>query len=267
MARLCFDTMNWSPFLGDFESDLPGQIRAAAAAGFPLIGIDLWTVDQYRSRGGTLDALRALLEQQGVGCFMVSALSIGEDEAECVALSRRVAELADALHPDYIHSGLTSAITPAAVANCRLAAELLHPTGARLAFEYLPFVPVDSIAASRELLRQVRLEGAGMVVDSWHFFHGPDDWAALESLRPEELAYIQFDDHPPRLSDDLFHETVQRRAFPGEGVLDLERFCSVLRARGFDGVVSLEVLSEELRKLDLGEFARRLHRAASRFWS
>jgi len=38
--ELVYETIQFSPFFGIDDPDLPGQIRAAARAGFPWMGID-----------------------------------------------------------------------------------------------------------------------------------------------------------------------------------------------------------------------------------
>ena len=58
-----------------------------------------------------------------------------------------------------------------------------------------------------------------------------------------------------------------RRALPGEGVLELHRFANTLRDRGYDGVVSMQVLSDELRALPIAEYTRRVYDAGARYWS
>jgi sugar phosphate isomerase/epimerase len=68
------------------------------------------------------------------------------------------------------------------------------------------------------------------------------------------------------VDDDLAAETVARRVFPGEGEFDLDEWCAHVRAKGFDGVVSVEVLNDELRDLDPAEFATRAFTATARYW-
>ncbi len=46
-------------------------------------------------------------------------------------------------------------------------------------------------------------------------------------------------------------ETIGRRAFPGEGEFDLDGYCTRMRAKGFDGVVSVEILNDEWRQGDI----------------
>ena len=62
------------------------------------------------------------------------------------------------------------------------------------------------------------------------------------------------------------HETIMRRVMPGEGVFELDRFCETLRAKGFDGVVSCEILSVETRAMPLAAFAERVYQASRRYW-
>jgi hypothetical protein len=40
-----------------------------------------------------------------------------------------------------------------------------------------------------------------------------------------------------------------------------------LLERGWEGVVSVEVLNEELRAIPVGDFARRAYEATARYWS
>ena len=40
-----------------------------------------------------------------------------------------------------------------------------------------------------------------------------------------------------------------------------------MRAKGFDGVVSVEILNDDWRQRDVGEFARRAYTSSARYWS
>ncbi len=53
---------------------------------------------------------------------------------------------------------------------------------------------------------------------------------------------------------------------PGEGSFDLPRVREVLRAKGFDGVISIELLSRTWREADLGAFTRACYESSARFW-
>ena len=268
MNALCYETINRSPYIvPEQTADLPAQIEAASAAGFSLIGIDVASIAQHRERGGTLAELASALDAAGLRCFELQPLVVDGDERETLIQAESIAEIAEALRPDWIQSGVSSDVDEAAIQNFRKAAEVLHSTGAKLAIEYLPFISLCSIATTRDFLHRAEVEGARIVVDTWHFFNGPDDWSDLEALTLDELAYPQFDDAPELESDDLMFETTQRRVLPGNGSFDLKRFCEVLRTKGYNGPVSVEILSAEMRTLPPAEFARRVFEAAAPFWS
>jgi sugar phosphate isomerase/epimerase len=59
---------------------------------------------------------------------------------------------------------------------------------------------------------------------------------------------------------------MHRRALPGVGTLALDRFATMLLQRGWDGLVSVEVLSAQLRALPADEALRRLHAATAPYW-
>ena len=105
-----------------------------------------------------------------------------------------------------------------------------------------------------------------MLVDAWHFTESDDTWTDLEALPLDELAYVQFDDHPPRESDDLLQETLMRRAMPGDGRFELERFCEIVKTKGYTGPISCEILSAETRAMDVGAFARRVFETTAPYW-
>jgi sugar phosphate isomerase/epimerase len=105
------------------------------------------------------------------------------------------------------------------------------------------------------------------LVDSWHFTFSDDTWEVLAALPLDEIAYVQFDDHPALESDDLIDETLRRRLMPGEGEFELTRFCEVLRAKGYTRPVSCEVLSDATRQMDRFEFAKQVHDSSRPYWS
>jgi sugar phosphate isomerase/epimerase len=125
---------------------------------------------------------------------------------------------------------------------------------------------VKTIADARELLAGASGDArTGVIVDTWHFFRGDDDWPDLEALPVDDLAFVQFSDGLPA-GKDPGYDTLHRRAVPGHGEFDLDRFSACLRAKDFQAPVSVEVLSEELRALPVEEFARRTMETSLPYW-
>lgn len=268
MIELCFNCMNRSAyFLGDEDPDLPGQVVAASEAGFRLIGPDAFSLRDLDRRGSSVEALARQIEAAGLRCFELPTWTVSEDAAQTRRDAEELLAMARILRPEFVQLNVVSPVDASMIDEMRRAAAAFASSGTKLAVEYLPWLPeIRSLEATRAMMRRLDVEGAGIILDTWHFFFSEDTWEELAALPLEEIAYVQFDDHPVVEGDDLVAETVGRRVMPGEGVFELDRFCEEVRAKGFDGVVSCEILSEETRHMDLGEFARRVHSSCARFW-
>jgi sugar phosphate isomerase/epimerase len=135
-----------------------------------------------------------------------------------------------------------------------------------MAVEFSPLGPVPSISAALAVVNAAGEGSAGVVIDTWHFFRGDSTWEHLERMPLDQIAYVQFTDAPSPVSENGIYETMHRRAMPGDGTFELDRFASTLLDRGWAGLVSVEVLSAELRELPVAEFARRAFESTARYW-
>jgi sugar phosphate isomerase/epimerase len=265
MAELCFNTFNRSAWFG-VEPDLPGQLAAAAAAGFRWWGPDVFSLDAWVASGHAVIELADMAHAHGLGCWEITALNL-TGEAETLKEAHHLAELAAILRPKWVLTNVGAPINDELCHTFSRACDVLAEVGVRPALEYLPFTPANSIATAQVLIDHVGRDRAGILFDTWHHFRGPDTYAELEAAPLDLVAYVQFDDALHAQSDDLMAETIGRRTFPGEGEFDLDGYCQRMRAKGFDGVVSVEILSDEWRARDLGEFARRVYTSSARYWT
>ena len=268
MTELCFNSMNRSAYiLGDEDPDLPGQIEAAAKAGFRLFGPDEFSIARFCREGNSVEALAERMDAVGIRTFELPTLMVNSDRQETRDGIRRLCEIARILKPDFVQLNMDSEVDGRVIDDLRRAGDAFGELDVRLAIEYLPWLPeVKDIRSTRAVLDRAKIEGAGVLVDTWHFTHSGDTWEDLEALPLDEIAYLQFDDHPALESEDLVQETLMRRAMPGEGVFELERFGDVLRAKGYTGVVSCEILSAETRGMDLEAFAKRVYDTSKVYW-
>jgi len=106
-----------------------------------------------------------------------------------------------------------------------------------------------------------------MLVDSWHVFRGTDTLDAVAAVPADAIAYVQFDDALPVVGE-LTDEVMARRVWPGSGEFPLGAFADAIRATGYAGPISVEVLNAEWRAagLDVAEFAREARRTNLPFW-
>ena len=267
-SELVYETIQFSPYFGGDDPDLPGQIRAAARAGFAGIGIDhRGTLSHFTQNHGSLRDVAELLGENRLACFAIQDLTVTEDERETLGLAERCAEAAAVLRPSWLHCCFTAPIREDTIQRFVRALELARPaSSARFSLEFLPWCEMNDVHSTREVIRRAAQPDVKLLVDTWHAQHGPSSWADLETVSLDELAYVQFDDHPPLASPDLFSETIDRRALPGDGEFDLARFSGIFKAKGYAAPVSVEILNREMRAWPKDVFAQRVYDAAIRYW-
>ncbi|UGQ12216.1 sugar phosphate isomerase/epimerase [Yinghuangia sp. ASG 101] len=232
-------------------------VAAVGDAGFTALGLHAWHSDAAAAR---------VLAAGGLRCHEVLALVLSADEEATLAQAGRLAEAAAAVGAPWVLTTFASpldAATGPLIARC---AAMFAESGARMAVEFSPLGAVTSLPAALAVVEAAGAGRAGVLVDTWHFFRGDSTWADLERVPLDAIAYVQFDDAPPPASDDAMHETMHRRVMPGDGEFALERFASTLLDRGWSGVVSVEVLSTELRETPLRDFTDTAYTSTARYW-
>jgi sugar phosphate isomerase/epimerase len=258
-----------------FEPDDPGHplppvqpleelLAAAAAAGFTQVGLDDLTLGGYVRDGGSLDGVPKLVHSHGLALSDLGVLRIGEPDVLDVA--RTLASLAAATGAGVCMTALYTEIDDGAVAQLRTCGDILGEAGTRLALEHGAYGYLRTLAHSVALCEAVGWERCGVLADSWHFFRGESDWRLLRSLRERQIAHVHVNDGAAEPALDPVIDSRFRRLPPGTGTFPLDEFRAAIEASGYDGAISAEVLSAELRKLDAGEAARTLMAGLRRAW-
>jgi len=238
--------------------DVDDLVAMTAAAGFSGLGMTgAWI---------TADTAAAY-EAAGIRCHEVMALLITDDDEATLNWAQRLAHSAALVAAPWITTVFVAGIDARRLELVSRCAAIFADAGVGMAVEFSPAGAVTSITEGLAIVDAVGADRAALLVDSWHFHVGPSTWGDLERLRPEQLASVQFSDVQAPLSDDVMAETMERRVMPGDGLADLDRFATTLLEGGFDGLVSVEVLNRELRRLPVPEFVRRAYESTVRYWT
>ena len=243
----------------DGRWDFPSAelVSAASTAGFTALGINVDRVDRDAATAYTAAGLR---------CHEMLALVVSDDGPGTVKAAERLAGAAKVMHADWV---LTVFTTPPATELIQQCAKVISQSGAGMAVEFSPLGPISSIAKGMDVVSAINRAGghAGLLIDSWHFCFSESTWQDLAAMPLDDIAYLQFTDAlEPEYRERMIRESLHRRALPGEGVLQLDRFATTLLDRGWDGLVSVEVLSAELRTLPVDALVRRLHDTTAPYW-
>src|SRR5262245_21908556 len=178
MPRLCVNLVNLSERYGT-GVPLELQLEAAANAGAKLVGLETGGIRRWLAEGRTLEALRGALERRGLQCYELTYLECASSQAQgSLAATEKLASWAGAIGCEWILTASLDEPVSDALADlfgraCDVAAR--HGTG--LAWEFFPWAKIDHFAAAHELVRRAGRRNAGVLLDCWHFFNGPDDWS------------------------------------------------------------------------------------------
>jgi len=238
---------------------LADVLDAAAAAAFRDVGLDDLTIV-----GAAPGDVATLLRARGLSCTDVGVLRVGAGDVRPQA--EALAELASATGAGICIAALYTQTPEEALPDLRTGAAILADAGVRTALEFAPYGGLQTLADAVDVCAEIGWERCALLVDSWHFFRSDEPWPLLRSLDADAIALVHVND-APEPEHDLVHESRSRRVPPGAGTFPLDDFADALEAIGYDGVVSVEVLSAELRRRPPAEGARELFDSLERFRS
>jgi sugar phosphate isomerase/epimerase len=142
-------------------------------------------------------------------------------------------------------------------ARLRQVAGVLGDHGVRFGLEYVapktlwtsgryPFI--HTLAEMKDLLAEINLSNAGLVMDSWHWWHAGDTAADLLTLRGRDVIAVDLNDAPAGIPKDQLPDN--HRELPcATGVIDLGAFLSALNQIDYDGPVRAEPFNQAVNHM------------------
>jgi sugar phosphate isomerase/epimerase len=238
------------------------QIEVAAKGGYGAIELWFDDIDEALHQGVTLEDIRRKLDDCGIvaatliylGDWFDAAMS---DWPKTRALCRHRLEQAAALGAHYVIAGPPpgSADLTMGARRFRKLLEVGESAGALPSMEFLGFVEqFKTIETALKVIERAGHPLGTIVVDPFHVFRGGDTMESLAMLRGTQIAIAHFNDAPVSPPAHAQHDG--HRVWPGEGHLDLRRYCELLTRAGYHGWLSLELFREELWRQDPVEVAR-----------
>ena len=268
-AGYSLPTVNWLRFPGPDDPagtepepqwPLEAILDGAAAAGFTSVGLDRHTVATYVAAGRSIDDVGAELRARGLRCTDVGVLPLGT--AGVLGVAEELAGIAEASGAGIcIAAHYAPTAFEAAARDLREAAAILAGAGATLVLEFVVYGPLRTLAEGAELCEAVGWNRCRLLVDTWHVFRGGEPLSRLRSLGDDRIGLVHVNDGAAVPDADAVLEGRSRRLLPGQGAFPLAEFAAAVDAAGYRGVVAVEVLSDELRRLSPAEGARELMRS------
>jgi sugar phosphate isomerase/epimerase len=247
----------WSLF------DLRDRCEHAARVGFS--GIGLWHADlEHVLETRTLDEVAALFDEYGLRHLELEFLwewfidPGDERRAQSDQLRARLWEAAAALPAHHVKVGNIPG-TPCDIGRLteaygELCADAAEHHDAKVVYEFMPpDVNVQDLETALAIVEGADAPNGGLAIDTWHMSKlgiAPDD---LRSVPARHLGWVELSDGHYRNMPDPVDETINHRELPGEGEFPIREYVAAVRDAGYAEPWGVEVLSEKLRALPIGE--------------
>jgi sugar phosphate isomerase/epimerase len=165
-------------------------------------------------------------------------------------------------------------------------ADIAAPFGVRLALEFVSFTPLRTLAQALEVLDVAGRDNVGLCLDTFHLWTGGTPWDEVAALDPALIIVAHLGDvnarhglgsgpapcacalgRPLRSGDCHILQgeewsDADRDVLPGDGILPLAEGIEAIRATGYDGLWSVELLGAYHWEWDPPVLARELKRRA-----
>lgn len=253
-----------------WHSNVVTQLRIAHETGFDGVELLPEHLFRYLDNGGSFAALRQLMEKYQVKITCINALKpIGRHEAAeraalmqeaekichaAVELGCPVVQIMALTELDHLSEEARNRIL---LENICAIADIGKPLGLKFQIEVVAFTAFNSLQQALDLIRQSGKDNVGVVIDFWHLHASgrtqPEEVAAMD----KRLIYgVHFCDGRAAHPGEAWDEQVQRNYAPGEGDVDIPAWVKAVKATGYDGVWSPELLSPRNWEHDLRDIAR-----------
>ena len=249
--------------------------RCAEARKVGFSGLGIWHADlQHVLETRSLRELKEVFDENGLRYLELEFLmdwflDLGDERRTASDEIRALLfDAAGALDAHHIKVGNIPGV-PAEISRLsesfgELCAEAALHTDAKVVYEFMPFdTNVRSVDAALAVVEGAGAANGGIAIDTWHMSKldiAPDE---LRRIPLEYLSWIELSDGMLDDMDDLVDETVNHRALPGEGELDLRSYIEACSEHGYTGPWGVEVLSEELRNNPIDVIFRRAYEATA----
>ncbi len=253
----------WSLF--DFRE----RCEHAQRVGFSGIGI--WHADlEHVLQKYTLAQMRTMLDDHGlknleVECLLDWFVDPGDERRTASDATRDMLfEAADVLGAHHVKvaniMGTPCELDKLTERFAELCADAATRHDSLIAYEFMPFdVNVHTLDAALAVVGGAGAPNGVIAVDTWHCSKLGIPPEELRRIPSKLLGWVELSDGQFANMEDPVDEVVNHRALPGEGEFDIPGYVRVAREVGYQGPWGVEVLSEDLRNLPIGEIFDRAY--------
>lgn len=252
-----------------WKSNLLSDIRIAREAGFGAVEMVGSKALEYLTSGNPVSLVQETLKKHDIQMISINDVAHVErtdDQSIATMLSETetLSRFAQQVGCDCIQlvplcalAGRTwLEIRQLTARNIRRIADIGAQYGVKFQLEPVAWSPIHSLSQSLELIDEVGRDNFGMVIDFWHLWYGsettPDEVAKLDR---DLIYHIHFCDGKKNPPGTVCDETDLRGYYAGEGDIPLHDWINAVKATGYAGWWSYELVSSRHWQMDVQEVA------------
>ena len=246
------------------KEDLFTDVVSVAQAGFKYL--EIWKTKLYDALQKTpIYEIKEFFRKHGVEPITINSLedaTLAENREEkfreCEEMCKLVKEMEASILivvPSFLAFPMSEKqVVRESVDVMKEISRIAAKWGVKIGFEFLGFksCSVNNLSLAWRIVQEVSAENVGLVIDTFHFFVGGSDLQELRKIPLEKIYMIHINDLPRIVAREPRDED---RIMPGDGVLPLKDFFSILKEIEYDGPVSIELFNAKYWKWNPGKLA------------
>jgi 2-keto-myo-inositol isomerase len=248
------------------QTDVETCVEVSASAGFKGIEFRMPKLQAYAASNRSSTELKQLLKDHDLESVCLNSLEefchvpAGDFDAvlyrarEFSTICRQTGCKMFVCCPSPLPKNLSKSEALSMTADrLRRIAQMNADDSVGVAFEFVGGASASTLQDALEVIQATRASNVGLIIDTFHYYVGGSTLDELRDFPLERLWAVHFIDAEQGPLETL---TDEKRLLPGKGIIKLHDFARLLKDRGWDGWLSVELFREEYWKRDPFEVAK-----------
>jgi len=252
-----------SPFVAPVVSPVPFRKRAEAAAyaGYRGIGVGEQDIAATLQTLSPTD-VRSILADNGLAFFELEFigdwLSAESENPQAWEQRRYLLRTAGDLGAWHVKVGTSGPDLPLdqMIERFAVLCDAAAAVGSEITIEISPIGRIIDLAAAASLVTGAGRANGGLLVDIWHMTRMGIANEAIAALPRAAINHVELSDGRHVQVGDYLDDTIMWRRPCGQGEFNIAGFLAAVAASGYDGPYGIEILSDAIRAMSVGDAAR-----------